>query len=231
MKFTKRKFKTALLSLLLSSPLSSNAFVIEFSASDFGLDAIFSNVVNFEFVIDIAGPLATGIYNNPTINFVDYEVNGSLAPTTPSGFPAFALKRPEDGGSLSGTEFYAQGSSLNFEIALSADLSDGLQLNELVGTDEIFVFNGREINTGRYHPALVELNSDGTGRIQNSNNQGDTVTNPGNGQLVDVDFGEEYITNLSFDPNQLTLAAPVPLPPAIVLLISCCALVLSRRKG
>ena len=230
MKSIKYKFKAALLSLVLSSPLTSSAFLLEFSASDFAVDPIFSTVVNFDFVLDIAGPLATGIYDNPTINFVDYEVIGSLAPTTPSGFPSFTLRRPENGGTLTGLAFYAQGSSLNFEIASSADLSDGLQLSELVGTDSVFVFNGREVETGRYHPALFELNSDGSGRIQNSNNLSEVVTNPGNGQTVDVDFGDEYITDLSFDPNLLTLAAPVPLPPAIVLLFSCCAFVFSRRK-
>ncbi len=224
-----RSIKTAILSLCIVIPSIGNAFLLEFTASDFARTPVFSNVVQFDFVLDIAGPLATGVYNNPTINFVDYEVNGSLA-ATPSGFPAFALKRPENGGTLTGAEFYAQGSSLNFEIAASANLSDGLQVNELVGSDPVFVFNGREIDTGRYHPALFELNADGTGRIQNSNNQS-VVPNPANGQMVNVDFGDEYITDLTFNPSQLTLAAPVPLPPALVLLVSCCVFLFSRRKA
>ena len=226
---TNRRIHTAILSLCIALPSVSHAFLLEFSASDFERTPVFSNVVQFDFVINIAGPLATGIYNNPTINFVDYEVNGTLD-ITPSGFAAFALKRPEDGGTLTGTDFYAQGSSLSFEISAGADLTDGLQVNELVGSDPVFVFNGREIDTGRYHPALFELNADGTGRIQNSNNQS-TVPNPGNGQMVDVDFGDEYITDLIFDPDQLTLAAPVPIPPALVLLASCCAFLFSRRKS
>ncbi len=118
---------------------------------------------------------------------------------------------------ISGADFYAQGSSLNFEIAASADLSNGLQVSELVGSDPIFVFNGREVDTGRYHPALFQLNSDGTGSIRNSNNMGGNTPNPSSGELVNVDFGEEYITDLTFDPGQLTLAAAVPVPAAIWL--------------
>jgi len=222
------KCKSFLLVVSLITPLSSHAFLLEFTASDFVRTTVFSEVTTFDFVIDVDGPLASGVYDNPSINFVDYEVNGSLAPGTPSGFPAFALKRPENGQVLSGAEFYAQGSSLNFEISATADLSDGLQVSELVGTDRVFVFNGREIDTGRYHPALFELNSDGSGRIQNSNNQS-VVLNPATNQAVNVNFGDEYITDLSFDPAQLTLAAPVPVPPAIVLLGSC-ALFLARRR-
>ena len=81
--------------------------------------------------------------------------------------------------------------------------SDGLQVSELVGTGIVFEFNGREVGTGRYHPALVQLNADGTGSIRNSNNTGGI--NPGSGLVVDVDFGEEYITELTFDPSTLTV--------------------------
>jgi hypothetical protein len=103
----------------------------------------------------------------------------------------------------------------HFEIAASADLSNGLQMSELVGSDSVFVFNGREVDTGRYHPALFQLNSDGTGSIQNSNNTGGI--NPSSGKEVNVNFGEEYITNLTFDPSQLTIAAAVPIPAAVWL--------------
>lgn len=162
-------------------------------------------------MIDIDGPLVAGVsYTNPSLNSVVYNVSGALAPGTPSGFTGFILER-----TITGTEYYAQGSSLGFEIAANADLSDGLQVSELVGSDSIFVFNGREVNTGRYHPALFQLNSDGTGSIRNSNNMGGT--NPSSGNVVDVDFGEEYITNLVFDPGQLTLAAAVPVPAAVWL--------------
>ena len=77
----------------------------------------------------------------------------------------------------------------------------------MVGDEIVFEFNGREVGTGRYHPALVQLNADGTGRIQNSNNFGGI--NPGSGELVDVDFGEEYITDLTFSPATLTLIPPL----------------------
>ena len=113
--------------------------------------------------------------------------------TTPSGFPAFSLER-----TIAGDEFYDQGSSLEFEIQWGADLSDGLQVSELAGTGTVFRFNGREVDTGRYHRSLVELNADGTGRILNSNNTGGI--NPGSLRVVDVDFGEEYATELTFDP-------------------------------
>ena len=63
--------------------------------------------------------------------------------------------------------------------------------------------NAREVDTGRYHPPLLELNIDGTGRIQNSNNFGGI--NPVTGKFVDLDFGEEYIVDLSFDPESLTI--------------------------
>jgi len=49
--------------------------------------------------------------------------------------------------------------------------------------------------------------SDGTGTIQNSNN----VPTQG----VEVDFGEEYITNLAFDPGNLTIVeAPLAIGPS-----------------
>lgn len=93
--------------------------------------------------------------------------------------------------------------SLTFEVDAAADLSDGIQVSELVGAGTVFEFNGREVDTGRYHPAIVQLNADGTGIIQNSNNMGGI--NPGSGEVVDVDFGEEYITELTFNPSTLTL--------------------------
>lgn len=142
-------------------------------------------------------PLAAGRYANPLLNGVSYAVSGSLVAGTPSGFPAFALQRD-----IHGAEFYAQGSSLRFTIDAGADPSDGLHVSELTGTTGVFVFNGHENNTGRFHPALLQLNSDGTGSIRNSDNIG-----AGPGKNIDVDFGEEYITNFTFDPAFATLAA------------------------
>ena len=192
---------------------SARAAVITFSDSDFGLTTTFSNVRTFDFAIDIDGPITAGTsFVNPKLNSINYRVFGQLD-ATPSGFPAFDLVR-----SITGADFYAQGSSLNFEVSAAADLSNGLQVSELVGTDPVFTFNGFEFDTGRYHPALLELNLDGTGRIQNSNNNGPTTTNPSNGQLVDVDVGEEYITDLTFNASTLTLATAVPEPSSVAIL-------------
>ncbi|MFT5488752.1 MAG: hypothetical protein ACI9MU_003680, partial [Alphaproteobacteria bacterium] len=110
------------------------------------------------------------------------------------------------------SDFYSQGSALSFGVSALADLSDGLQVSELVGVDPVFLFNGREVGTGRYHPALFQLNADGTGSIRNSDNFGGT--NPSSGMVVDVEFGEEYITELTFDASRLTLATAVPEPSA-----------------
>lgn len=179
-------------------PICSWADLLTFQASDFGLNPTFSNVITFEFSVDIAGPVSAGAsYSNPELNIVDYSVYGTLD-GTPSGFSAFNLVRV-----IEGAEFYNQGSSMTFEVDVNADLSDGIQVSELVGEDLVFEFNGREVDTGRYHPAIVQLNADGTGSIRNSNNKGGI--NPGSGLEVDVDFGEEYITELTFDPSSLTL--------------------------
>jgi hypothetical protein len=201
------------------------AAVINFEAADFGVSPEFSNVETFNFTIDLVGPLSAGMaYTNPTLNSVVYGVSGSLD-STPSGFSGFDLQR-----TISSADFYGQGSSLEFSISALADLSDGLQASELEanGIAPVFVFDGREVGTGRYHPALVKLYADGTGKIENSNNTGGI--NPSSGMEVDVDFGEEYITNLSFDPATLTLAE-VPVPAAAWLFASALlALRLCRRR-
>lgn len=190
--------RTAVISA--SIPQDDAATVFSFEASDFTVAPTFGDVTDFSFSLDIAAVLEPGVtYINPSLNAVEYGVSGSLEPGTPSGFPAFDLQR-----TIAGTEFYAQGSSLTFTIAPEADLSDGLQVSELVGSESVFVFDGREVDTGRFHPALFELNADGTGLLRNSNNLGGT--NPANGQVVDVAIGEEYITELTLVPDALTLA-------------------------
>lgn len=217
--------RRAFVAAVLLGPAVANAFVISLDQDDFTTAPEFNTVETFAFSIDIAAPLAVGTYSNPTLNSVNYSVSGSLEEGSPSGFPGFALGR-----SIGGAEFYSQGSSLEFEIAAGADLSDGLQLSELAGASSVFVFNGREVETGRYHPGLLQLNSDGTGSIRNSNNSSPTVANPGSGQTFDINAGDEYITNLSFDPAALTLAAPVPLPPAVLLLGGAIALLTGKRR-
>lgn len=186
--------KKIIVSVFLIFAVQAQAFTLNFSNTDFVVAAEFSAVRVFDFVIEVDGELESGIYENPTIINIEYSVSGSLAAGTPSGFTAFQLSR-----NITGEEFYAQGSSLLFEIASGAELSDGLQVDELVGDGQVFIFNGREVDNGRFHPALFELNSDGTGLIQNSDNI------PTQDPLLEVDFGAEYITNLSFDPGNLTL--------------------------
>lgn len=202
--------------------------VVTFQASDFGLTPTFSNVLTFGFEIDLVGPVTPGaILSDPALNSVNYNVFGSLAQGTPSGFPAFNLVR-----NIAGPEFYSQDSSFSMQIAADADLSNGLQVSELVGAGTVLTFNGREFNTGRYHPPLVQLNADGTGSIRNSNNLGGV--NPGSGMIVDVNFGEEYITELTFDPTTLTLIGPVaiPEPSAMsILLVGTVGLCLRRRRS
>ncbi|MEL6104456.1 MAG: PEP-CTERM sorting domain-containing protein [Planctomycetota bacterium] len=200
--------------------------VVTFEASDFGLNPTFSNVRTFSFEIDIATRITPGaILDNPTLNGVRYNVFGQLAAGTPSGFSAFDLQRD-----IGGDEFYAQGSSLSLQIASDADLTDGLQASELTGVDPVFVFNGREVGTGRYHPAIVRLNADGTGSIRNSNNMGGV--NPGSGQVVDVEEGEEYITELTFTPGSLTLidAVSIPEPGMTLALLATSVMIGVRRR-
>lgn len=191
-----------LFGLAVFSAANAQTMRLNFSSDDFIVTPVFNDVAVFSFDIRIDAPLAPGVYTNPDISNILYSVSGNLM-NTPSGFPAFALER-----NITGDEFYAQGSSLSFEIGAGAVTSDGIQLAELAGAGIVFAFNGKEIGNGRFHPALLELNSDGTGMIQNSDNI--IVENP----LQQVDFGEEYITDLAFDPGNLTLLTEiVPIPP------------------
>ena len=192
--------------LLCALALTANAhaqnFTLSISSNDFVATPVFSDVTTFDFEVVVEGDLAPGAYNNPQLVSVTYSVSGDLVSGTPSGFPSFALQRE-----IAGTDFYAQGSLLIFEVADTAVLSDGLQVAELVGGSLVFTFNGREIGNGRFHPALFQLNADGTGRIQNSNNVVQEVP------LIEVGFGEEYVTDLGFDPGNLTIVAAASAPP------------------
>lgn len=193
------------LGLLLAGSAGAQTYTLAISSNDFVATPVFSDVTTFDFEVVIRGELAPGQYANPPLESVRYSVSGDLAQGTPSGLPSFALIRDIDGA-----DFYAQGSLLIFDIADTAVLSDGVQVAELEGATLVFTFNGREIDTGRFHPALFQLNADGTGRIQNANNVVQQVP------LVQLEFGEEYITDLAFDPGNLTLfteqAAPPPPP-------------------
>lgn len=179
--------------------------LILISSNDFQITNVFSDVDTFNIAIEIDLPLASGMYVNPNIVGVSYSVSGSLTPGTPSGFTNFALQRD-----ITGTEFYAQGSSISFDIAVGAVLTDGIQVDELVGNGIVFTMNAREVGNGRFHPALLEIDMNGTGRIQNSDNV--IVEVP----LQQVNFGDEYITDLMFDPGNTTLIVETPvLPPPL----------------
>lgn len=188
--------------LVAVTPVHAQTMRLATASSDYQGTNVFSDVDFFNIRIDIDAPLAPGVYVDPEITSVVYQVTGVLEPGTPSGFPAFDLQR-----SMTGAEFYAQGSSLSFEIAPAAVLDDGVQAAELVGNGVVLTFNGREVDNGRFHPALLQLNADGSGRIQNSNNV------PSLNPLVEVDFGEEYITDLAFDPGNTTLITETAAPP------------------
>ena len=225
-------------SLALLSVANAQTTRLAFTSDDFVVTPVFNDVAVFTFDIEIDAPLEPGVFDNPQLVRVIYTVEGELA-GTPSGFPAFALRRD-----ITGTEFYAQGSSLSFEVRPDAVITDGIQVAELAGNAIVFTFNGKEIGNGRFHPALLELNANGAGRIQNSDNV--IAEDP----FQQVDFGEEYITDLAFDPGNLTLLASIdPVPPiqpprsggggalspmllALLLLLGCIQAVLThRRKG
>ena len=195
-----RQLAVCLAAALASVPAA--AFTLTIPSSAFVVTPVFSNVGFFSITIEVDAPLLPGVYTEADISSVVYRVTGTLEPGTQSGFPAFDLQR-----TITGADFSLQGSSLQFEIAANAVLSDGLQVAELVGNGVVFRFNGREIDNRRFHPALLELSSNGTGTIQNSNNI-HTVGPP----AVEVDFGEEYITNLTFDTGNLTI---VPRPAGL----------------
>ena len=209
-----------------------SAATIRLSDTDFIQTPVFSSVVTYDLEIHLAKVLEPGLVSDPIINNIQYSVSGNLTAGTISGFESFAFRLDhifENSPPITGTEFYAlnesspPGGTLQFLISESADLSDGLQISELdelpedpnaeIGPGVVFHFNARERGTGRYHPLFLQLLSDGTGLLQNSNNQ--EGVNPATQEIVDVDFGEEYITELRFDASTLTLIGPPqPIIPA-----------------
>lgn len=189
------------LSFALISAPRAQTMTFMTSNADYQVTNAFSDVGVFSITVVIDAPLVPGNYVNPDILSVSYQVSGTLTPGTPSGFPAFALSRQ-----ISGAEFYAQGSSLSFQISPAAVLSDGVQVAELVGNGVVLTYNAREVGNGRFHPALFELSANGTGRIQNSDNI--VNENP----FLQVNFGDEYVTDLMFDPGNTTvITGPVPI--------------------
>lgn len=177
--------------------------LLTISSEDFQTTPQFGDVQTFDFNIEIASPLVSGAFINPDLVSVEYRVRGTVEPGTPSNDSgtnrAFDLER-----SLGNDEFYGQGSSLRFVIAEDAVFSDGIQVDELAGLGVVLTLDAREIDTGRYHPPWLELSANGTGLIQNSNNI------PSQDPLVRVDYGEEYITRLMFDPGNTTIITELP---------------------
>ena len=213
---------------IASAASTANAqFTFDFGISDFTLTPQFNDLSTFNFSIGIDEPLvAGGVYSNPNLSVIEYNIFGVLGDPTPSGFQAFNLPR-----TIVGNEFYTQGSSLNFSVLSSADLSDGLQFSELAddGTGLIFEFNGREVGTGRYHPALLEFFSDGTGQIQNSNNFGGDNPFDDTDEEIDIDFGEEYIVDLAFSPSLTVATVPEPSSTILLAVIGFAGVMFRRR--
>lgn len=240
---TKHAKKILSLSLLATSPAFAS-FSLSFSNLDFTSTPAFSNVSTFALNIETTEPLTAGtLYSDPGIANIQYSVSGSLT-ATPSGFPAFAFNlsdRFPTSPPITGTQFYAlnpdalAGATISFQISPGANLLDGLQLNELedlpsaqFGDNVILHFNGREKNTGRYHPMFLQLKSDGTGLLQNADNMGGNNPQDMSPDEIDVDFGEEYITNLTFNPAAVTLV--VPEPQSALLTLSGLALAFAHRQ-
>jgi hypothetical protein len=184
----------ALMTSLSSGALAQGNIFLRTAYSDYQLTKTHSDLSFFVVDVEFAAPLVPGVYNNPDAVTISLWVRGNLAPGTPSGFADF-----DHPWKFSGSEFYNRGGSLRFEISNAAVLSDGIQVSELVGDGVVLTVDGREIDYGSYHPAIFELRADGTGRIQNSNNI--VTLDP----LNEVDFGEEYITDLRFDPGNTTI--------------------------
>ena len=226
---------SALITITLLAATPASAATISFSQADFITAPAFSTVTTFAFDFDLAGPLLPGLFSDPSIDDIQYSVSGELE-STPSGFPGFAFNLDDIfplSPPVTGAEFYAlnpsavDGGTLQFDISAAADLTDGLQVDELdelpenpaagIGSGVVFHFNGREEGTGRYHPTFLQLRSDGMGVIQNADNMGGV--NPVSNEVVDVNFGAEYVTNLIFEPAQLTIAtAVVPEPSGFTVI-------------
>ena len=201
----------AVIGAVVTMPRHSAAFVIEVSSEQFTSQSnVFSGVTDFSISIEVLGPLASGAYVNPELGDIEFLIRGTLDPTTPArtANPAFTAFAVDDLSALSGQDFYDLGNALHFEVAAGVDLADGLQVSELVGTGLVFEFDGREFGTGRYHPPILQLFSDGTGLLRNSNNTGGI--NPFTGVEVNATIGDEYMAELTFDPPTMTLVTPEP---------------------
>ena len=201
----------AVIAFGVTAPRDSAAFMIEVSSDQFSSQMnVYSSVTHFSISIEVLGPLASGAFVNPELGDIEFLVQGTLDLMTPArtANPAFTGFAVADLPSLSGQDFYDLGNSLHFEVAAGVDLTDGLQVSELVGTGLVFEFDGHELGTGRYHPPILQLFSDGTGSLRNSNNTGGI--NPFTNVEVNATIGDEYIAELTFNPPSMVLVTPEP---------------------
>jgi len=214
-----KRFFIVVISALYCTPALAD-FTLSFDSADFTISSNFNDVASFHFDITVASNLVPGgVYVDPPLDSVDYSVQGILMDPTPSGFSHFNLVR-----SISGLDFYglSPNATLSFTLRADADLSDGLQMNELAGAGLVFVLNARELDQdpGRYHPPIFTLNADGTGRLVNADNESIYPNPPppmGSGMLVNVEIGDEYDVDLAFD-TELSIADPVPAPVPLPVL-------------
>lgn len=190
----------AMVLVLATSAAFAQSTTLATSNEDYTQTPVHSNIESFSLEIELDVPLVAGMrYENPPIRRMEYRVVGQLEEGTPSGFDSFDLQRRFEGDA-----FYLQGSTLVFTILPAAVLDDGVQVAELAGEAVVFLFDGREIGTGRFHPARLELRGDGTGLLQNSNNQ------PGEDASSTIIAGAEYIVDLAFDPGNTTVLRITP---------------------
>lgn len=226
------RFVQICLVLWLSMALPKTArseFTLSFNSDDFGISSVKNNVTFFNFDIVVDSVLVAGTtYSDPMLTNVDYQIDGDLrADGSPSGFPGFRLIR-----NIAGADFYGLSpeSTLEFTVSNTADLSDGLQINELDGSGTVFNFNAREFNQnpGRFHPPIFSLDSDGTGRLVNANNDS-TFDNPATMDEVHINIADEYDIGLTFSSG-LQIVSAVPEPTTAVMLCAMGALVALRRR-
>lgn len=128
----------------------ASAFVLQLSDESFGpsgLAPTFGDVRELELEIDLVDPLTPGLeVDNDLVVQVQYLMAGSLSlnPPTPSGFSGLRLdRRPTGEGAIPSAPWIEQASRVVFTVDPSANLGDGLQLDELVAGPGGLLARGR----------------------------------------------------------------------------------------